>query len=87
MLLVIMKVLYDRARSEYERKAYEQDSAARSLEAVTEQIQDLANAAGSTTKYKSSETYKNLVAYQNLYDSKNDSLKIEMDLLKQQMDS
>ena len=87
MLLATFKIQYDRAKSQYEQKAYEQDSAARSLEAVTEQIEEITSAAGNTTNYKKSDVYKSLVAYQSVYDTKKEQLKTEMELLKGQMES
>ena len=87
MLLTTFKVQYQRARSEYEAKVYEQDSIARSLEAVTAKLTDITSAAGSSTSYKSSEVYKNLVAYQNVYDTKKAQLDTEIKVLDEQMKS
>ena len=87
MLLGVFTVQRNILKQKYEAKAYEQDSAARSLEAVTEQIEEITNAAGSTTNYKNSDVYKSLVAYQSVYDTKKDQLKLEMDVLKAQIDN
>ena len=86
MLVATFKIQYQFAKQQYEAKVYEQDKAARNLEAVTEQIEEIENAAGDTKNYKKSDVYKNLVAYQSVYDTKKEQLKVEMDLLKGQMD-
>ena len=85
MLLTTFKVQYQRASYEREAKIYEQDSIARSLEAVTAKLTDITSAAGSSTSYKSSEVYKNLVAYQNVYDAKKTQLETEIKYLDEQM--
>ena len=87
MLLATMNIQYKRAKMELTKAQYEEDVAARSLEDVTSKLSDITSAAGSTTSYKSSEVYKQLVAYQSVYETRKESLDVQIEMLKEQVNS
>ena len=86
-MFLALNVQYATMRKEYNKCIYEQDSISRSLEKVTHQMGLIEQAAGDSTSYKSSDTYKQLQAYSTTCESRKDFLDSKISFLKGQIDS
>lgn len=87
MLIAAFKMEYNRTQSELTKKVHEEDTAARMLEGVNAELEEITNAAGSTTSYKSTQAYKTLVATQSTYDTRKEELNTQIEYLKQKLES
>ena len=87
MAFLALKLSYDRARTEYNQKAYEETIGKSVLNSLTEKIDDIEATAGSKDNLKNNSAYQDLVAYQMAYDTKLATLETEMKTLKADMDS
>ena len=87
MLLITTSANYQRKLSEYNKVVNEQMTAKRTLDSITEKVDDIVAAAGSESKLSKNEGYQKLVAYQSAYDTKVGNLESQALLLKNQCDS
>lgn len=90
-LLISSKLQYDQARKEKNLLTYEQTINANELEKITSQLSSFKQEC-KDDGYKDSEIedtpyYQELTAKQTAYDTRNDSIATEIELLDQQMDS
>ena len=86
-LVVTMKMQWQRAKTDLTKAQFEEDTAARQIEKLTSQINDVASAIGSSKDYKNNDIYKRLVAEQSAYEVRKESLDTEISMLKEQVQS
>lgn len=91
MLTVTSKLQYDQARKEKNLLAFEQVLNANKLQRITAQISSFeadAKAEGvEESVIKDDPDYQALVAEQTAYDTRNDNIATQMELLEQDMDA
>jgi len=87
-LVVTMKMQWQRAKTDLTKAQFEEDTAARQIEKLTSQINEVASAYSSSKKdYKNEDIYKRLVAEQSAYEVRKESLDTEISMLKEQVQS
>lgn len=90
-LLISSKLQYDQARKEKNLLTFEQTLNANELKKVTSQLasykQECKDDGYKDSDIEATEMYQELTAMQTAYDTRNDSIATEIELLDQQMDS
>ena len=86
MAFLAFSVQYQTIKTQMNQKNYELDTIKRVHESITEHLKDLKETK-SEKDLKNNDAYQDLVAYDMAYDIKQDTLQMELDVLKAQAES